>query len=312
MNLSLTKILFFVLVLWSIIYFFFSTKLGTHGSRWRREGVENKSDNSTSSDTKLPTGEEIEKRLDAESRTGHITLKPPPQISTVNYVHTPLQHKDTYKYLSDIEQSLDKFDKIYKSKPPKINPKTIRLSTGLNPYEYAHWQQVLPKVFLKPLKEEKCQLSGPGSGVGTKAIRLKKAINATQCHSASSVPPHLLEFNPYLSASQQIPILSEKNTEGSPNIMQDDIVSRQNDISPSSKSYLGRRNIITINVANNRNRNNGGQQDWQDDTDGRISYIGREPAKGYNSFNQTNDVKWAARNSDNYVGGADTGIERPG
>jgi len=265
-------------MVWSIVYIFFSHRFGQYDARWTTETFkEGQTDKPDDTDwiigTDTPHDDEV--------------LKPPPQIGNVNYTHDhEIFHKDTYKYLSDIEQSFDDLHKIYKSKPIKINPKVVKLSTGLNPYEYAQWQQVLPDVFSQPLYGKKCQSSN----------NLSDAIKAVQCKAPKNIQPHLSEFNPYLS---QAPV--SKNGDSA----------SQNGSAPS---YRGKRNVITINVDDNRGTGSKQQSSTQngEEDSGKIGKVANPPSKGHESFNEKNDVKWAAANHDHYVGGADTLTERPG
>ena len=221
MKLNLTTIFVCLLITWSIVYIFFSHRFGKHDAQWAtetfKEGATGQQDDS------LDWMFGIEKEEEE-------TLKPPPQITNINFVHDHPFHKDTYKYLSDIEQSVGDLHKIYKSKTHSISSKAVKLSTGLNPYEYAQWQQVLPDVFSKPLYGKKCQSSD-----------LSAALKAVQCSAPKNVQPHLPEFNPYLSHPHT------HNNSGPPS--QNNSSTTQNRGAPS---YRGRRNVITINVDDNR------------------------------------------------------------
>lgn len=286
MKINLTNIFVFLLIVWSIVYIFFSHRFGQYDARWTTETFkEGQTDEHDDTDwivggTDTPHDDEA--------------LKPPPQIGNVNYTHDhEIFHKDTYKYLSDIEQSFDDLQKIYKSKPIKINPKVVKLSTGLNPYEYAQWQQVLPDVFSQPLYGKKCQSSN----------NLSNAIKAVQCKAPKNIQPHLSEFNPYLS---QAPVSKNGGSAS-----QNGGSASQNGSAPS---YRGQRNVITINVDDNRgtgSKQQGSTQNGEEDS-GKIGKVANPPSKGHESFNEKNYVKWAAANHDHYVGGADTLTERPG
>jgi len=295
MKINLTNIFVFLLIVWSIVYIFFSHRFGQYDARWTTETFKE-------GNTPLESdqGGETDKHDDLHWMVGGTdtphddgALKPPPQIGNVNYTHDHDRfHKDTYKYLADIEQSFDDLQKIYKSKPIKISPKVVKLSTGLNPYEYAQWQQVLPDVFSQPLYGKKCQSSD-----------LSDAIKSVRCKAPRKIPYHLSEFNPYLS---QAPAHKNENSRS-----QGDSSTSQNG---SASSYRGRRNVITINVDDNRgsgSKRQSSQNDEEDDS-GKIGKVANPPSKGYESFKKENDVKWAAANHDHYVGGADTLTERPG
>ena len=112
------------------------------------------------------------------------------------------------------------------------------------------------------------------------------------------------EFNPYLS---QAPAHKNENS------------SSQDNSSASHKggasSYRGGRNVITINVDDNRNtgsKQHNSTQNNEDDDSGKIGKVANPPSKGYESFNKKNDTKLVAKNDDNYAVGADTLTERPG
>lgn len=286
MKINLTNIFVFLLIVWSIVYIFFSHRFGQYDARWTtetfKEGATSKHDDMhwMVGGTDTPHDDEA--------------LKPPPQIGNVNYTHNHASfHPDTYKYLADIEQSFDDLQKIYKSKPIKITPKVVKLSTGLNPYEYAQWQQVLPDVFSQPLYGKKCQSSD-----------LSDAIKSVRCKAPRKIPYHLSEFNPYLS---QAPAHKHEDS-GS----QDNSSTSQNG---TSSSYRGGRNVITINVDDNRNTGSkqyNSTQNNEDDDTGKIGKIANPPSKGYESFYKKNDTKLVAKNDDNYAVGADTLTERPG
>ena len=287
MKFSLVNAFVFLLIIWSIIYIFFSHRFGKYGARWttevfsKREGYD----------------ENIGEGNAHELIFGESSLKPPPQIG-VNYTHDHPLHKDTYKYLSDMEISLDKLSNIQKSKPPAINPKTVKLSTGLNPYEYAQWQQVLPEVFSQPLYGEKCPAGS------SKDDRLRTAMTSVQCKAPSVQSQSLSEFNPYLSEAPQNGV-SGGGKNGGPG---------QNIPIQNGGHSMGKRNMITINVDDHRGGKKS-KQEYNDDDNmmgGRVGKVSKPPSKGYSSFNQTNDVKWEAKNNDKYGGGPDTGIERPG
>ena len=227
MKISLTDLFFYILIISTIFYVFFSHKVVKPGARWTteifssskkkenfeldEELIEKNNDNQDleydiytaagipESPITVPaeTASSVpEKAVDTATDTvmpsipGLTSLDPPPQIENINYTHDHPFPERTYQYLSDIEKSVGKMEKIYKSKQPYIKPKTVKLSTGLNPYEYAQWQQVLPNIFGKPLYGEKCP---PGS---TKGERLTNAMTTVKC----KVPPkHIMstEFNPY-------------------------------------------------------------------------------------------------------------------
>ena len=296
MKLNFTTIFVCLLIVWSIVYIFFSHRFGQHGAQWAtetfKEGATGQQDDSL--DWIFGIEEEEEE-----------ILKPPPQITNINFIHDHPFHKDTYKYLSDIEQSFDDLHIIYKSKPHTIHPKVIKLSTGLNPYEYAQWQQVLPDVFSKPLYGKKCQSSD-----------LSAALKAVQCSAPKNIQPQLSEFDPYLSHPHT------HNNRG-PSSQNNSSTSQNNSSTSQNRgapSYRGRRNVITINVDDNRgaggNRGANGKQhsvtQSEEEDSGRIGIAGKSPAKGHDSFNQTNDAKWDAYDNDDQSVGADTRAQRPG
>ena len=199
-------------------------------------------------------------------------LPPPPQLNegfqdkssyVVNkitrdtIVHDHPLHEDTYQYLDDIESSFDGLAALFKSKAPNIPKKTVKLSQGMSPLEYASWQQVLPDVFGRPL-------------------------------IMKDPPPKLRP------PAVKMPEEEEKKRP------------------PVSKSRKP-QNIITVNVKDNRVYKEPKGQPASEEEKGRISHISTPPVKGSQSFQTTgNNIKLEARNMDDFVGGADSLVERPG